>query len=206
MIEALALSPRPVDEAYQPTPVDEWLRRQNDLTAVDRFSAHHDGWDRGEVPTTAGRWRDRLPATPPTPGTQYGFEVDLDACTGCKACVAACHSLNGLDDGEQWRQVGQLHPEAGGLGWGSTTVTSACHHCVDPACLAGCPANAYEKDPVTGIVRHLDDSCIGCSYCTLTCPYEVPTFNASLGIVRKCDLCAGRLAVGEAPACVQGCP
>src|SRR5204863_9647202 len=74
------------------------------------------------------------------------------------------------------------------------TVTSACHHCVDPACLSGCPVDAYEKDPVTGIVKHLDDQCIGCSYCTLTCPYEVPSFNHRLGIVRKCDMCSDRLA------------
>lgn len=72
--------------------------------------------------------------------------------------------------------------------------------------MTGCPANAYEKDPITGIVRHLDDSCIGCSYCTLTCPYEVPRFDSDLGIVRKCDMCADRLSEGEAPACVQGCP
>ena len=49
-------------------------------------------------------------------------------------------------------------------------------------------------------------SCIGCSYCTLTCPYEVPRFDHDLGIVRKCDMCTDRLAVGEAPACVQGVP
>ena len=86
------------------------------------------------------------------------------------------------------------------------TVTTACHHCVDPACLKGCPVNAYEKDPVTGIVKHLDDQCIGCQYCTLTCPYEVPQYNRKLGIVRKCDMCSDRLSVGEAPACVQACP
>ena len=72
--------------------------------------------------------------------------------------------------------------------------------------MKGCPVDAYEKDPVTGIVKHLDDQCIGCSYCTLTCPYEVPAFNNRLGIVRKCDMCSDRLAEGEAPACVQGCP
>jgi len=66
--------------------------------------------------------------------------------------------------------------------------------------------NAYEKDAATGIVRHLDDQCIGCQYCTLTCPYEVPQYSKSRGIVRKCDMCSHRLAEGEAPACVQACP
>ena len=70
----------------------------------------------------------------------------------------------------------------------------------------GCPVKAYEKDPVTGIVRHLDDQCIGCQYCVLTCPYEVPQFNSKRGIVRKCDMCSDRLAASEAPACVQSCP
>jgi DMSO reductase anchor subunit/NAD-dependent dihydropyrimidine dehydrogenase PreA subunit len=65
---------------------------------------------------------------------------------------------------------------------------------------------AYEQDPVTGIVRHLDDQCIGCQYCVLKCPYDAPKYNARLGIVRKCDLCHGRLAAGEAPACAQSCP
>lgn len=41
-----------------------------------------------------------IPLSRPGPGEQYAFQVDLDACTGCKACVSACHSLNGLDDTE----------------------------------------------------------------------------------------------------------
>jgi DMSO reductase anchor subunit/ferredoxin len=70
----------------------------------------------------------------------------------------------------------------------------------------GCPVNAYDKDPVTGIVRHLDDQCIGCQYCIWKCPYDVPKYSKKRGIVRKCDLCSSRLAVGEAPVCVQSCP
>src|SRR6185503_12730736 len=66
--------------------------------------------------------------------------------------------------------------------------------------------NAYEKDAVTGIVRHLDDQCIGCQYCILKCPYDVPKYSSAKGIVRKCDMCHGRLAAGEAPACVASCP
>ncbi len=179
--------------------LDHYLREQQELTAVERFARRHD---------TAGateRYRELLPASPPGPGQQYAFEVDLDACSGCKACVTACHNLNGLDEGETWRAVGLLH--------GGTTaapvqqaVTTACHHCLDPACMTGCPVGAYDKDPITGIVKHLDDQCIGCQYCTFTCPYEVPQYNAARGIVRKCDLCSGRLAAGEPPACVQGCP
>ena len=183
------------------TAIEEWLDAQRDLGAAERFARWHE-----DVPAaTGGRYRDLVPLSAPGPGEQYAFHVDLDACTGCKACVAACHSLNGLDEGETWREVSLL------VGGGAETVvqqhvTSACHHCLDPACLEGCPVEAYEKDARTGIVLHLDDQCIGCRYCTLTCPYEAPKYNARLGIVRKCDLCHGRLAVGEAPACAQGCP
>ena len=67
--------------------------------------------------------------------------------------------------------------------------------------MIACPVNAYEKDPITGIVKHLDDQCFGCQYCTLACPYEVPKYHAGKGIVRKCDMCSSRLEVGEAPAC-----
>ncbi len=148
------------------------------------------------------RFRDLIPLSAPGPDEQYAFEVDLDACSGCKACVSGCHSLNGLDDHETWRDVGLVFAAPAF----QQTVTTACHHCADPACLNGCPVLAYEKDPVTGIVRHLDDQCIGCSYCVLKCPYDVPKYNERLGIVRKCDLCHGRLAEGEAPACVQACP
>ena len=189
-------------EAVDETPIDRFLAEQADFTAVTRFAQRHEA---DLLPRQARYYRDLLPLTAPGPGQQYGFEVDLDACTGCKACVAGCHSLNGLDDGESWRSVTLLRG-------GTTaqpiqqTVTGACHHCVEPACLNGCPVDAYEKDPTTGIVAHLDDQCIGCSYCTLTCPYEVPVLNQARGIVRKCDLCTGRLAEGEAPACVQACP
>jgi formate dehydrogenase iron-sulfur subunit len=180
----------------------ELLREQHTLTAVERFSSRH---DEGELSTAARSYRDLVPLSAPAPGQQYAFEVDLDACTGCKACVAACHSLNGLDEQEVWRTVGLLH---GGTAQAPAlqTVTTACHHCVDPACMTGCPVGAYEKDPVTGIVRHLDDQCIGCQYCTLMCPYDAPKYSPSRGIVRKCDMCGDRLAAAEAPACVQGCP
>ncbi|MCP5557050.1 MAG: dimethyl sulfoxide reductase anchor subunit [Verrucomicrobiaceae bacterium] len=178
------------------------LREQRKLdTAATRFSDWHED---GDSPAMERHYRQLIPTTQPQRGEQYAFEVKVDDCTGCKACVAACHSLNGLDDEESWRSVGALI-SPGGDGY-QQTITSACHHCEDPACANGCPVLAYEKDEVTGIVKHLDDQCIGCSYCILKCPYDVPKLNVRLGIVRKCDMCTARLAVGEAPACVQACP
>lgn len=181
------------------TLIDEYLAEQRRLqTPVARFSTR-------SLLSSTRSYQDLIPLSRPAPGEQYAFQVDLDACTGCKACVAGCHSLNGLDENETWRDVGLL------LGGDSRhpfqqTVTTACHHCADPGCLNGCPVLAYEKDPVTGIVRHLDDQCIGCQYCVLKCPYDVPKYSERLGIVRKCDMCHDRLAEGEAPACVQSCP
>ncbi len=202
-----------LDTELEVTPIDQYLAAQADLRVVERFA-------RTDVSGRTGQWSELIPLSAPPEGEQYRFEVDLDACSGCKACVTACHSLNGLDDGESFRAVGVVvTPAHAGPSTSSPrlssmtvavpaqqTVTTACHHCVDPGCLTGCPAEAYEKDPVTGIVKHLDDACIGCQYCTLTCPYDVPVYNNRLGIVRKCDMCSDRLADGEAPACIQGCP
>ncbi|MFA6961912.1 MAG: DmsC/YnfH family molybdoenzyme membrane anchor subunit [Opitutaceae bacterium] len=190
------------------SPLDSFLAelladQQRLITPAARASAVFDAQPahlRGEA------FRDLIPLTAPGPGEQYAFEVDLDSCSGCKACVVACHSLNGLDETESFRDVGLvLGTDSCGAPF-QQTVTSACHHCEDPGCLNGCPVLAYEKDPVTGIVVHLDDQCIGCSYCVLKCPYDVPKYNERLGIVRKCDMCHGRLAEGEAPACAQACP
>jgi len=182
--------------------IDAFLADQRQLTVVEHFAQRHAS---AVEPALARQYEDLIPLTAPQPGEQYAFEVDLDSCSGCKACVAACHNLNGLEEHELWRNVGVLY--------GGTEaqpflqhVTTACHHCVDPACLTGCPAKAYDKDPATGIVRHLDDQCIGCQYCVFMCPYDVPRYSSAKGIVRKCDMCHDRLSAGEAPACVQSCP
>lgn len=191
---------RPFDPPGGGDLVSALLAEQSDLTAVERFSHYQ-----SRVRLGHGDYASLLPASPPGDGQQYAFEVNLDLCSGCKACVTACHNLNGLDDGEAWRDVGLLHGGSAAQPF-MQHVTTACHHCLDPACAKACPVDAYEKDAATGIVRHLDDQCFGCQYCTLACPYDVPKYHAGKGIVRKCDLCQDRLAVGEPPACAQACP
>src|SRR5262245_10390746 len=140
------------------TLIDELLAQQKSLTAVARFAEVH---EQDALPAQSRYYRDLIPLNKPAAGQQYAFEVDLDKCSGCKACVTACHSLNGLDEGEVWRSVGVLHGTKSEEAF-QRNVTTACHHCVEPGCLEGCPVLAYEKDSVTGIVKHLDDQCIGC--------------------------------------------
>lgn len=178
------------------------IDRQALTSAVEEFSFKH---DMRQLDPALKKYRELIPGKNPAQGQQYAFEVDLDKCTGCKACVSACHHENGLDEDETWRSVGLVQ---GGKGQSATMqhITTACHHCLDPACMHGCPTKAYVKDPATGIVKHLDDQCFGCQYCILKCPYDVPKYNKKRGIVHKCDMCIGRLSAGEAPACVRACP
>lgn len=147
----------------------------------------------------------RMPARLPRPGEQYRFHVDMGSCIGCKCCVVACNEQNGNPASINWRRVGEI--EGGFYPAASRAYLSmGCNHCVDPTCLSGCPVDAYSKDPVTGIVLHSAEACIGCQYCTWNCAYGVPQYNAERGVVGKCDMCYGRLEHGQAPACVSACP
>ena len=147
----------------------------------------------------------RMPPRAPAAGEQYRFHVDMARCIGCKCCIVACNEQNGNPAAINWRRVGEVEG-----GWFPLTrrayLSMGCNHCVEPTCLKGCPVDAYTKDPATGIVRHSADACIGCQYCTWNCSYGVPQYNPERGVVGKCDMCHGRLSLGQAPACVTACP
>jgi DMSO reductase iron-sulfur subunit len=146
-----------------------------------------------------------IPARTPEPGEQYRFHFDMTKCIGCKCCVVACNEQNGNPADINWRRVGEL--EGGHYPYTQRHYLSmGCNHCIEPSCMTGCPVEAYTKDPVTGVVVHSADTCIGCQYCTWNCSYGVPQYNAARGTVGKCDLCHNRLSDGDAPACVAACP
>jgi Fe-S-cluster-containing dehydrogenase component/DMSO reductase anchor subunit len=137
-------------------------------------------------------------------GEQYRFHFDATACVGCHCCEAACNEQNGNSADVKWRRVGEM--EGGVFPNVSSLFNSmSCNHCIDPACLNGCPTESYIKLD-NGIVFHDDDVCIGCGYCTWNCPYEVPVMNHDRGIVTKCHMCVDKLEVGQTPACIQACP
>ncbi|MBZ5666275.1 MAG: dimethyl sulfoxide reductase anchor subunit [Acidobacteriia bacterium] len=129
----------------------------------------------------------------------------MTKCIGCKCCIVACNEQNGNPAEINWRRVGEIEG-----GWYPHTqrfyLSMGCNHCLEPSCMIGCPVEAYKKDPVTGIVQHSPETCIGCQYCTWNCSYGVPLYNPERGVVGKCDMCHGRLAEGREPACVNACP
>ena len=147
----------------------------------------------------------RMPDRAPGPGEQYRFHFDMRKCIACKCCVVACNEQNGNPAAINWRRVAEIE---GGWYPNATRayLSMGCNHCLEPTCLQGCPVDAYTKDPATGIVRHSADACIGCQYCTWNCSYGVPQYNPERGVVGKCDMCHGRLSLGQAPACVSACP
>ena len=91
-----------------------------------------------------------------------------------------------------------------------TFVKTNCMHCVDPACVSACIVGALTKEP-TGAVTYDAWKCMGCRYCMVACPFEIPTYeynNVFTPVVRKCTLCQneGNPNKGGIPACVQACP
>ncbi len=137
-------------------------------------------------------------------GEQYRFHFDMTRCIGCRCCEVACNEQNGNPAEVNWRRVGEV--EGGSYPHVKRFhLSMACNHCLEPACLEGCPTDAYEKLP-NGIVKHHADLCIGCQYCTWNCPYGVPQYNPERRIVTKCHMCVDRIGGGNLPACVEACP
>jgi DMSO reductase iron-sulfur subunit len=153
----------------------------------------------------AGQSASLIPDRPLEQGEQYRFHFNVTKCIGCRSCEVACNEQNGNPADIRWRRVGEIE---GGI-YPDTLrhyLSMGCNLCMDAECVKGCPVDAYTKDPVTGIVLHSADACIGCQYCVWNCPYSVPQFNQERGVVGKCDMCHGRLTDGLEPACVNACP
>lgn len=144
---------------------------------------------------------------------QLAFYVDMNACTGCKACQVACKNKQNLPDGVRWRRVLQYEGgewiEQNGQMVPSNVyayfVSTACMHCENPICMSVCPTAAITKRS-DGIVLINQDLCIGCRYCSWACPYGACQFNDELGVMTKCTMCVDLIDKGEKPACVEACP
>jgi Fe-S-cluster-containing dehydrogenase component len=157
-----------------------------------------------------------------------GILYDATVCTGCKACVSACKQYNEmppdfssseelwdtpLDTNSRTLNIIKLYKNGTAAVKdreidGYSYIKRHCMHCVDPACVSACPVTALTKDPATGVVAYNKSACIGCRYCQLACPFNIPKFEFDKAFPRilKCQLCSHRLAKGDIPACCEFCP
>jgi len=144
----------------------------------------------------------------------YAILIDVTKCRGCEQCVAACVEANELDerraatdrvatpDGLSANRFSTVVPVEDGR-----FARKACMHCIEPSCVSACLVGGLTKSE-GGPVRYDASKCIGCRYCMLACPFHIPRYewDSTLPLVRKCEMCADRLADGESPACVGACP
>jgi DMSO reductase iron-sulfur subunit len=142
----------------------------------------------------------------------YAFTFNASACSGCKACQAACKDKNDLPVGVLWRRVIEVSGgewEKTGDAWQNSVfaynLSLACNHCVHPKCAGVCPADAYTVRP-DGIVLLDSSRCMGCGYCAWACPYGAPQYNLQQGVMTKCNFCYDRLDARLPPTCVAACP
>jgi Fe-S-cluster-containing dehydrogenase component len=157
-----------------------------------------------------------------------GMLYDSTVCTGCKACVSACKQYNETppsfsstdklwdnpvdNDSKTYNSI-KLYKDGTGEVKdrekdGHAYIKRQCMHCVDPACVSACPVSALKKDEKTGVVKYDKNACIGCRYCQVACPFNIPKFEWEKAFpqIRKCELCSHRFEKGGFAACAEFCP
>jgi formate dehydrogenase iron-sulfur subunit len=143
--------------------------------------------------------------------------TDVTKCIGCEDCVKACQKANNLPKEEPWRWVKEID-DLSSARWttidrtrsakGDRFVRKQCLHCLDPECVSVCIVGAMKKTP-EGPVIYDKDICIGCRYCMIACPWEIPRYSWEdrVPYIQKCSMCYERvLKEGKPPACVEACP
>ena len=161
------------------------------------------------------------------PPDAVGILYDATLCIGCKACVSACKMYNDMppehstsdnvfddpvDLSGKTLNIIKLYTHGEGKEKdrenGFSFIKRHCMHCIDPACVSACPVSALTKDPKNGIVSYNKDACLGCRYCQIACPYNVPKFewDKAFPQIRKCQLCSHRIKEGKISACCEFCP
>ncbi len=147
---------------------------------------------------------------------------DITLCIGCRRCEGACNAVNSLPAPEvpftdltvlenQRRTTSKTYTvvnQKPGNGSGSVFVKKQCNHCLEPACASACFVKAFTKTK-EGAVVYDASVCVGCRYCMVACPFEIPTYEYDSAFsprVMKCTMCHPRVMEGKLPGCVESCP
>ncbi len=138
-----------------------------------------------------------------------GLLYDATLCIGCKACEQACAEKNKLPytDAIAGEEQTSDHKFTAVVTRGDKFMRRLCMNCADPACASVCPVGALRKT-AAGPVIYEENRCMGCRYCMAACPFAVPKYEWGklLPRIRKCTMCADRVAAGQPTACAEACP
>jgi formate dehydrogenase iron-sulfur subunit len=153
-----------------------------------------------------------------------GVLFDVTRCIGCRKCEEACNKVNELPapakpfgdlavmqtrrrtDAKSYTVVNRYENVPGAKG--PLYRKLQCNHCLEPACASACFVRAFTKNP-NGAVTYDESVCVGCRYCMIACPFEIPTYEYDRALeprIMKCTFCQPRLAKGLLPGCVEICP
>lgn len=162
----------------------------------------------------------------------FGVLHDITKCIGCRKCEQACNQVNDLpkpdkafDDlsvlgqtrrtqADSYTVVNRFYRFDGDTQSDQDTPGSPlfakkqCNHCLEPACASACFVKAFKKNK-TGAVVYDESLCVGCRYCMVACPFEIPAYEYHKALtpsVTKCTMCHPRLLEGKLPGCVDACP
>ena len=135
---------------------------------------------------------------------QRALLIDITRCVGCEACTYACKEANNLPDTEETTLSATAFTVLEERG--EFYVRKLCRHCADPSCASACPVGAFVKTP-EGPVIYDGDKCMGCRYCMIACPFQVPRYewDKRAPLVRKCIMCHDRIKNGGVTACSEAC-
>ncbi len=158
-----------------------------------------------------------------------GCLVDITLCTGCRQCEQACNERHSLKSPEYSFNISaseinrirrpdpSLHTVVNAFDSKNRDdryVKIQCMHCIEPSCVSACIVGALNKRD-DGPVTYDQDKCIGCRYCMIACPFEIPAYEYDEPLtpkVTKCDFCTSTIENpdiqnGKAtPSCAAACP
>ncbi len=153
-----------------------------------------------------------------------GVLFDSTRCIGCRKCEEGCNKVNELPGPKEpfsdlsvleeerrttaktYTIVNRYSKTVGGSGVQYNKIQ--CNHCLEPACASACFVTAFTKTK-TGAVTYDPSVCVGCRYCMIACPFEIPTYEYDKAFtprVMKCTMCHPRISKGLLPGCVEACP
>ncbi|MBK7173868.1 MAG: 4Fe-4S dicluster domain-containing protein [Bacteroidales bacterium] len=145
----------------------------------------------------------------------FGMLFDATLCIGCGSCLKACSKSNQLPAPEGEIEPGVIQKTSESrravinnynTSKGEVYIRNQCMHCNEPACAAACLTKAMHKTKEGPVVWDAD-RCMGCRYCMVSCPFDVPKFeyHSANPRIQKCDMCYSRIEKGKIPACAEAC-